>query len=68
MPRRSRSDLLKTLTLAGAICLALVLNKGEAHARDLQATVPAGGCAWCAVADFDGVPGAIEGVSGFAGG
>ncbi len=54
-----------TLSLTLAACLAPL---GQAHAKDVQSLVVAGGCFWCVESDFESVPGVIEAVSGYTGG
>jgi len=68
MPRLPNRAPMKALALTAAILVALLAHGGRAHAEDIQTTVVAGGCFWCVEADFEGVPGVVEVVSGFAGG
>ena len=53
------------LSLTLAACLAPL---GQAHAKDVQSLIVAGGCFWCVESDFESVPGVIEAVSGYTGG
>ena len=59
---------MKTLTLMAAMLVGLILQCGQAQARDIQKAVVAGGCFWCVEADFERVRGVQSVVSGFAGG
>lgn len=59
---------IKTLTLAGLIAIGLMVQAGPAHAEGSETLTVAGGCFWCVEADFEGVRGVTEAVSGFAGG
>ncbi|AHM03316.1 Peptide methionine sulfoxide reductase MsrA [Roseibacterium elongatum DSM 19469] len=68
MARAPIKDSLKSGMLGLAICAALAVQGGRAHAEDIRTTVVAGGCFWCVEADFERVDGVIEVVSGFAGG
>ena len=68
MPRTPFNDMTKILTLTAAIATALLLNAGHANAQTTDTAVVAGGCFWCVEADFEGVAGVQDVVSGFAGG
>lgn len=59
---------IKSTTLAIGIAVAALLHAGQAHARDVQTTVFAGGCFWCVESDFESLSGVIEVVSGYSGG
>lgn len=55
--------------ILAALALALVAAAAPAGARAAEAVATlAGGCFWCVEADFEGVPGVIEVVSGYTGG
>ncbi|MCP1169357.1 peptide-methionine (S)-S-oxide reductase MsrA [Limimaricola litoreus] len=51
-----------------SLVAALALAAPMAQAQSTQTITVAGGCFWCVEADFEGVEGVIEAVSGFAGG
>lgn len=53
--------LLSALTL-------LILLSNPAQAARAETAIFAGGCFWCVEADFDGVPGVTETLSGYTGG
>ena len=57
---------LKLLVVAGVV-LVKAMSSGQAQAAT-ETAVLAGGCFWCVEADFAGVPGVIDVVSGFTGG
>lgn len=59
---------IKALLLAGLILLGLTVEYGKAHAAGAEVLTVAGGCFWCVEADFEGVPGVIDVVSGYTGG
>ena len=59
---------MKALMLAVLIALALMMQAIMAEAGPREEIVVAGGCFWCVESDFEGVPGVIAAVSGFAGG
>ncbi|MGV6840334.1 MAG: peptide-methionine (S)-S-oxide reductase MsrA [Planktomarina sp.] len=59
---------IKAIALAASMFVAACLNGTQAHAKDIQTALVAGGCFWCVESDFESVPGVIEAVSGFAGG
>lgn len=63
IPARTRQIALALLIAAG-----FAMQCSQAHARDIQTVVLAGGCFWCVEADFESVPGVVEAVSGYAGG
>lgn len=52
---------------AGLVVLVLIATVHPSHAAT-QKVVVAGGCFWCVESDFEGVPGVLSVVSGFAGG
>jgi len=68
MPRLPHRAPIKALALTAAILVALLAQNTRAQAQDIRSTIVAGGCFWCVEADFEGVPGVVEVVSGFAGG
>ena len=59
---------IKSTALAIGIAAGTLLNAGQAHARDIQTTVFAGGCFWCVESDFESLEGVVEVVSGYSGG
>lgn len=59
---------LKPILLTLAILIGLALQSGNAHARNLQTAIFAGGCFWCVESDFDHIDGVIDTTSGYAGG
>lgn len=59
---------IKTIALAAGIGISQLLLAGEAHARDIQTAVVAGGCFWCVESDFEKVSGVVDVVSGYTGG
>ncbi|WP_089234673.1 peptide-methionine (S)-S-oxide reductase MsrA [Tropicimonas sediminicola] len=61
-------DQVKPVILAAAIALGLSVHCTQAGAAEQQTALFAGGCFWCVEADFEGVDGVTEVVSGFAGG
>ena len=61
--RRSRPLILTLAILAG-----LFLQSRDAHAGETREIIVAGGCFWCVEADFEGVRGVDEAVSGYTGG
>ncbi len=58
----------RPLVLAAASAMLAPALAPEAHAQQTETVVVAGGCFWCVEADFEGVEGVKEVVSGFAGG
>lgn len=58
----------KTLALAGMICLGVFAQTHKGHATELETITVAGGCFWCVESDFERVKGVKEAVSGFTGG
>lgn len=65
---RDRFRNIKTVLLAGLICLGLTVQSHHAHAGNTEELIVAGGCFWCVEADFESVKGVHEVVSGFTGG
>ncbi|ABV95201.1 peptide methionine sulfoxide reductase [Dinoroseobacter shibae DFL 12 = DSM 16493] len=59
---------MKPVLLAVTILLGIAVECQQAKAAGTEKVVVAGGCFWCVESDFEGVPGVIEAVSGFAGG
>ncbi len=51
-----------------AIGIAVLLQTAQAHARDVQTVILAGGCFWCIESDFEKVKGVLGVKSGFSGG
>ena len=62
------TDRQKSALLAVSILFGALMHAGQAHARDIQTMVVAGGCFWCVESDFEQVPGVSEVVSGYTGG
>lgn len=58
----------KIAVLSVLIVIGLLASSSRAHAQGTETLVVAGGCFWCVEADFEGVPGVEEVVSGFTGG
>jgi len=55
----------------GRLLLAVFLavaGPGAGKAETLRIAIFAGGCFWCIEADFDGVPGVVDTLSGYTGG
>lgn len=59
---------LKPIFLGMLIATAVMLQCGRADAGPREKITLAGGCFWCVEANFEGVPGVINAVSGFTGG
>jgi peptide-methionine (S)-S-oxide reductase len=68
MPFLTRFAQAKPILLAVTILLGIAVECQQAKAAETEKVVVAGGCFWCVESDFEGVPGVIEAVSGFAGG
>ena len=66
MPNITR--IIKRSALGIALAVGILIHTGPAQAEDLRTMIVAGGCFWCVEADFESVPGVIEGVSGYTGG
>ena len=60
--------MLKPAVLMAAIALGYAAQCGRAEAQATETAIVAGGCFWCVEADFEGVRGVIEVVSGYTGG
>jgi peptide-methionine (S)-S-oxide reductase len=58
----------RPLILTLAILAGLILQSRDADAAETREIVVAGGCFWCVEADFEGVQGVEEAVSGYTGG
>ena len=58
----------KPVALAFMIVLGLFAQSKTAHAAGTETLTVAGGCFWCVEADFEGVKGVKEAISGFSGG
>lgn len=58
----------KPLILAILIVIGWGAQMKTARAADVETLTVAGGCFWCVEADFEGVKGVVEAVSGFTGG
>lgn len=58
----------KPVALAFMIVLGLFAQSKTAHAARTETLTVAGGCFWCVEADFEGVKGVKEAISGFSGG
>lgn len=61
-------DRMKPVLLAFAILAGYAATFGQARAQATEVAVVAGGCFWCVEADFEGVEGVGDVVSGFTGG
>ena len=59
---------LKTITLVCLIGVGLLVQGSRAHATGSETLTVAGGCFWCVEADFEGVEGVTNAVSGYTGG
>ena len=59
---------LKTITLVCLIGVGLLVQGSRAHAAGSETLTVAGGCFWCVEADFEGVEGVTNAVSGYTGG
>lgn len=64
----TRLDTIKPIALILLMALAAILRPHHTHAANTEVLTVAGGCFWCVESDFEGVPGVVAAVSGYAGG